>query len=95
MFVVGAGQHRKEIHRSGLRRLTLAPISVVGTVLTKFDSKAAGYGYAYGYSGYGGYGYGYGYAYGSPRIGEKEIAAKAIDGVERENSLARTGIQQQ
>ncbi len=94
VFVVGAGQHRKGTIRSGLRRLTLAPISVVGAVLTKFDSKAAGYGYAYGYSGYGGYGYGYRYAYGSGHIGEKEFAAKAIDSVGSENSPAKTGLQQ-
>jgi capsular exopolysaccharide synthesis family protein len=49
VFVVGAGQSRKRVVQSALRRLQLARITPVGVVLTKFDSKAAGYGYGYGY----------------------------------------------
>jgi len=37
--------------------LQLSRGAIVGTVLTKYDAKAAGYGYGYGH----GYGYGYGY----------------------------------
>ena len=61
VFVVSAGQSRKRVVQSALMRLQLARITPVGVVLTKFDSKAAGYGY--------GYGYGYGqtdYSYGTP-----------------------------
>lgn len=49
VFVVSAGQSRKKVVQSALRRLQLARITPVGVVLTKFDSKAAGYGYGYGY----------------------------------------------
>jgi capsular exopolysaccharide synthesis family protein len=55
VFVIGAGQSGTRIVRSSLRRLQLARGNVVGTVLTKFDVKSAGYGYGYAYE----------YAYGS------------------------------
>ena len=64
IFIVGAGQQPKAAIRSALRRLQLARGTVIGVVLTKFDSKAVGYGSGYGY----GYGYGYGadaYSYGA------------------------------
>jgi Mrp family chromosome partitioning ATPase len=61
IFVVGAGQSRMRNVRGALRRLQLSRGFVVGAVLTKFDTSAAGYGYGHGY----GYGYGHGYAYGS------------------------------
>lgn len=57
VFVVGAGDQRKGIIRSGLRRLQLARVKVIGTVLTKFHAKTVGYAYAYNYK------YGYGYSY--------------------------------
>jgi polysaccharide biosynthesis transport protein len=69
MFVVGAGQARTGTLRNALRRLQLTRGVVIGSVMTKYDSKAAGYGYGYGYGGYSGYGYGYGveaYSYGKP-----------------------------
>lgn len=59
VFIVGAGQVRTGLVRGALRRLQLARGSVVGTVLTKYDAKTAGYGYGYGH----GYGYGYGYGH--------------------------------
>jgi polysaccharide biosynthesis transport protein len=58
VFVVGAGQSRKGAVQGALRRLLLARVTPIGVVLTKFDSKAAGYGYGYGYAYAGGYGYG-------------------------------------
>ncbi len=59
VFVVAAGDKQKGIIRGALRRLQLARITLIGAVLTKFDSKTAGYGYGYGY-GYGGNAYTYG-----------------------------------
>jgi capsular exopolysaccharide synthesis family protein len=55
VIVVGAGQVRAGIVRTALARLRYARGTVIGTVLTKFDPKRAGYGYGYGY-GYAGYG---------------------------------------
>ena len=49
------GAQRRNPHRPGAPRYARG--NVIGTVLTKYDAKRAGYGYAYGY-GYGGYGYG-------------------------------------
>jgi capsular exopolysaccharide synthesis family protein len=57
IMVVGAGQVRSAMVRTALGRLRYARGNVIGTVLTKYDAKRAGYGYGYGY-GYGGYGYG-------------------------------------
>jgi capsular exopolysaccharide synthesis family protein len=48
VFVVGAGEKGKGMIRSALRRLQLARITLIGTVLTKFDPKAVGYTYGYG-----------------------------------------------
>jgi Mrp family chromosome partitioning ATPase len=59
IFVVGAGQARSVQIRGALKRLQMGRGLLVGTVLTKFDAKAAGYGYGYGY-GYGGHDYHYG-----------------------------------
>jgi Mrp family chromosome partitioning ATPase len=55
IVVVGAGQVRAGMVRAALGRLRYARGNVIGTVLTKYDAKQAGYGYGYGY-GYGGYG---------------------------------------
>lgn len=57
ILVVGAGDQRKGIVLSALRRLQLARVSVLGAVLTKFHPKTVGYAYAYSYQ------YGYGYRY--------------------------------
>jgi capsular exopolysaccharide synthesis family protein len=53
IMVVGAGQVRSAMVRSALGRLRYARANVIGTVLTKYDAKRAGYGYGYGYGGYG------------------------------------------
>jgi Mrp family chromosome partitioning ATPase len=69
MLVVGAGQTRAGHLRGALKRLRFAHSPVIGTVLTKFDARSAGYGYAYGYD------YGYGndpYVYGGSRDGAQE-----------------------
>ena len=58
VFVVGAGDQRKGMIRSALRRLQLARVNVLGSVITKFQAKAVGYAYAYSYK------YSYSYAYG-------------------------------
>lgn len=54
IFVVGSGQMRSGQLRGALKRLHVGRASLVGSVLTKFDSCAEGYGY----------GDGYGYSYG-------------------------------
>jgi capsular exopolysaccharide synthesis family protein len=62
VFVVGAGQPRSNQVRGALKRLQMGRAPVVGAVLTKFDSKAAGYGYGYGYGDHE-------YSYGGPALG--------------------------
>ena len=57
VFVVGAGDQRKGMIRSALRRLQLARINVLGSVMTKFHAKTVGYAYAYSYK------YSYGSSY--------------------------------
>lgn len=59
IFVVGADKARKGSVTGALKRLEFSKTPVIGSVLTKFDSKHAGYGYGYGY-GYGSYTYAYG-----------------------------------
>ena len=62
MFVVAGGSSLTGNIRGALRRLQLSRGTLIGTVLTKYDAKAAGYGYGYGY----GYSYGTEYSYGAP-----------------------------
>ncbi len=57
IFVVGAGDQRKGMIRSALRRLQLARVTVLGSVMTKFHPKTVGYAYAYNYK----YSYQYNY----------------------------------
>ncbi|MGI9404667.1 MAG: capsular biosynthesis protein, partial [Hyphomicrobium sp.] len=59
LLVIGAGQVRSGQLRAGLKRLQMGRAPIIGTALTKFDAKAAGYGYGYGY-GYGDHEYTYG-----------------------------------
>jgi capsular exopolysaccharide synthesis family protein len=66
VFITGAGQARLTQVRAALRRLQTMRAPVIGTVLTKFDAKAAGYGYGYGYGDSYGFGYSYGGAQQSP-----------------------------
>ena len=54
-FVVSAGSTRTDGVRVALKRLEQTRVHILGVVLTKFNSNAAGYGYGYGY-GYGDYG---------------------------------------
>jgi Mrp family chromosome partitioning ATPase len=58
VFVVGAGEARSVPVRSAVKRLQFGRRTLLGTVLARFDAKAAGYGSNYGYG--NGYGYGYG-----------------------------------
>jgi Mrp family chromosome partitioning ATPase len=60
IFVIGAGEKRKSVIRSSLRRLQISRITIIGAILTKFDPKTVGYAYAYGY-GYEGEAYSYSY----------------------------------
>ena len=54
VFVVNSGLTSKHSIRNALKRLRFARGNVIGTVLTKYDSKNENYGYGYGYA----YGYG-------------------------------------
>ncbi len=63
VFVIGAGVARKASVSGALKRLEYSKSPLIGSVLTKFDAKSAGYGYGYGR--YGGYSYNYTYSYGS------------------------------
>jgi capsular exopolysaccharide synthesis family protein len=57
VFVIGAGIARAGSVRGALKRLDIAKSPMIGSVVTRFDAKRAGYGY-------GRYGYGYGCTYG-------------------------------
>jgi len=74
VFVAGAGQARVGLIRGAIRRLGMARGAVIGTIVTKFDPKSAGYGYGVGATyGYGS-GYGYGYGYGGHAYGRNAVA---------------------
>ncbi len=57
LIVVEAAETRVGMVTAALKRLQAARARVVGTVLTKYDARSAGYGYGYGYS-YSYYSYG-------------------------------------
>lgn len=57
LIVVESSETRVGMVTSAIKRLQAARARVVGTVLTKYDSRIAGYGYGYGY-GYSYYSYG-------------------------------------
>lgn len=59
IFIVGAGGVRTGLVRGALKRLQLSRGSVIGAVLSQYDSRAVGYGYGYGYE------YRYSYKYGA------------------------------
>ncbi|WP_072387196.1 polysaccharide biosynthesis tyrosine autokinase [Hyphomicrobium sp. CS1BSMeth3] len=68
LLVVSSGKARSGQVRGALKRLRFARGPVIGTALTRFDARNAGYGYGYAY------GYGYGvdpYVYGGPKDGEQ------------------------
>jgi len=73
IMVVGAGQVRSAMIRTALGRLRYARGNVIGTVLTKYDARRAGYGYGYGY---GGYGYGPGPQAVPPARGAARLTAR-------------------
>jgi len=78
VFVVGAGQVRTKLVRAAVKRLQFSRASLIGTVITGFDTRSS-----YGYGGYGyGYGYGYGHDHGGgpgavPAITDAETARQA------------------
>ena len=63
VFVVEAGQTKRDLAKAAVRRLRVGHVHVVGAILTKFDLRKAGYAYGHAYG--SGYGYGYGYDYGA------------------------------
>jgi len=69
VLVIESGSARRSVVRMALKRLQLARANLIGSVLTKFNAKTAGYSYGYGY----GYGYSYDYNYGQKKI--KDAAA--------------------
>ncbi|MGA7329551.1 MAG: polysaccharide biosynthesis tyrosine autokinase, partial [Rhodomicrobium sp.] len=84
VFVVGAGDQRKGIIRSALRRLQLARVTLIGAVLTKFDPKTVGYAYAYSDK----YSYGYGHDGGSSHAKPIGVSDKG----EEARKLSRQGV---
>jgi polysaccharide biosynthesis transport protein len=79
IFVVAAGVGRIGAVKAALRRLQLSRSSVIGVILTKYDSKKAGYGYGYSY------GYEYAYRAGSP---EKSLSASRLQLADLRERLA-------
>ena len=69
IFVVGAGDQRRGMIRSALRRLQLARVNVLGSVMTKFHAKSVGYAYAYSYK------YSYGHSYKEDAYSHSEASA--------------------
>ncbi|MEL6373401.1 MAG: polysaccharide biosynthesis tyrosine autokinase [Pseudomonadota bacterium] len=78
VYVVAAGETRKSNVRTAMRRLELARANVIGMVLNKYDSSAAGYGYGYG--GYQYYGYGVEVEKALPAAAPEGAAAHGGDG---------------
>ena len=72
IFVVGAGLLRTRVIRDAVKRLRLARASVIGTVITRFDTRSS-YGYGYGYGGYG-----YGGYYGAGGSAERSITTAEV-----------------
>jgi succinoglycan biosynthesis transport protein ExoP len=70
IFIVGAGQVRTRLIRAAVKRLQFSRASLIGTVLTRFDTRQS-YGYGYGY----GYGYAYSHSYGQDGGPEKALTA--------------------
>ena len=72
IFVVGAGEAHLGQVRGAVKRLQFGRGVLIGTVLTKFDAKAAGYGSDYGY--------GYAYGGGAESSGHRPAEANALIG---------------
>ncbi len=58
LFVVEANGSHHGHAKAAVRRLISSNITIIGTVLTKYDARKIGYGYGYGYN------YAYSYSYG-------------------------------
>lgn len=58
LLVVAANETRRSVVKVAVRRLHMARASIIGALLTKFDSKLSGYGYGYGYGEYEYHSYG-------------------------------------
>ncbi len=56
LVVIHSGQTKIGAAQAALKRLLAARARIVGGLLTKYDSRAAGYGYGYGYEGHYAYG---------------------------------------
>ena len=81
IFVVGSGDQRKGMIRSALRRLQLARVAVLGSVMTKFHPKTVGYAYAYNYK--------YSYQYNYEESGQSHSSAGTADQGRRKLSKMR------
>ncbi len=82
VFVVGAGDQRKGMIRSALRRLQLARINVLGSVMTKFQAKTVGYAYAYSYK----------YSYGSSYEQDTYSHSKPSSAGQGQRKLSNTAV---
>jgi polysaccharide biosynthesis transport protein len=75
-FVIGSGLARAGAVRSALKRLEISKCPLIGSVITKFDARKAGYGYGYGYSyGYGADAFSYGRSVSNAGTASSTIAA--------------------
>ena len=81
-FVVGAGDQRKGMVRSALRRLQLARINVLGSVMTKFHARTVGYAYAYRYK----------YSYGSSYEEDTYSHSQPSSAGQGQRKLAKTAV---
>jgi succinoglycan biosynthesis transport protein ExoP len=68
VFVVAAGETKRDVAKVALRRLRLGNTRLLGAVVTKFDMRKAGYGDGYGYS----------YAYGATAAPKRPGLAGAL-----------------
>ena len=67
VLIIEAGATRRGLAKAALRRLALGNARILGGILTKFNTRSAGYGYGYGY----GYAYDYDYNYGRKQLPKK------------------------
>lgn len=58
LLVIAANETRRNTVKVAVKRLQFARANVIGTLLSKFDSKESGYGYGYGYGDYDYHSYG-------------------------------------
>jgi succinoglycan biosynthesis transport protein ExoP len=68
VFVVAAGETKRDVAKVALRRLRLGNTRLLGAVVTKFDMRKAGYGDGYGYS----------YSYGRDEAPKRSVLAGAL-----------------